>query len=332
MFLSSGMFIVYDCLFYLLFLLGVLLSVSSTNWILVWLGMEIAFFSLFPLMLKNNKYVSLNKEAALKYFIIQSFSSSLLLISGFSLSLLMIDNESLLFLLKVMFIMGLCIKLGIFPAHFWVISVIGSMNMMGMFLVLTISKIPVLSLLNMFLTMNCDKNMFFYVNMMYMFLGMTSMIAGFLGSNVSSYWYLIMASSIGHSSWLLLGCISGELWPYFVLYSFTLSVLILKTSLQNKKSVSFIILSLSGLPPFILFLGKFLILKTSFTLGISSFWLIFPILGVLIGLSYYLFYFYYLFMGSTILNMNNFEGLEKHFDEFLILLFMLLFLVLMIYI
>ena len=100
------------------------------------MGIELSFLGLIPLLVREGKGIStLRRESALKYFCIQAAGRGLLMCGGvikFILPFIIRRSYS-----SVIFILGLAIKLGIFPFHFWVPSVISGLNWYSMFLVLT---------------------------------------------------------------------------------------------------------------------------------------------------------------------------------------------------
>ena len=118
-------------------LLGMFFLVSSNDFFLVYLSIEFQSFC-FYILCAIKKYSNLSVEAALKYFILGSYASVLLLFgisilyissgtlnfSDFSLILSFLDilsiNNILFFLGMILFFVGIFFKLGLFPFHYWV--------------------------------------------------------------------------------------------------------------------------------------------------------------------------------------------------------------------
>lgn len=107
------------------FLVFVLISIFGTFFALIsrgllglWLGLELGFFGFIPVL--NGKTVGEN-EAACKYFVVQGVGSGLILL-GFLLvvssSLINISFSLVDSLMWVGVVVGLIIKLGVFPFHF----------------------------------------------------------------------------------------------------------------------------------------------------------------------------------------------------------------------
>jgi NADH:ubiquinone oxidoreductase subunit 2 (subunit N) len=104
---------------------GTVLVLFSRGLLGMWLRLELAFFGFVPIL--NGKGVYEN-ESAVKYFVVQRIGSGVLLVgillvgsfTGFGG--LNMSFEVVNFIILV----GLMVKLGIFPLHFWFPSVIGS--------------------------------------------------------------------------------------------------------------------------------------------------------------------------------------------------------------
>jgi NADH-ubiquinone oxidoreductase chain 2 len=109
-------------LFVLVLLLSVFLIISSPSWLGAWVGLEVNLISFIPLILSRG--VLTRVERCIKYFLVQAFSSLLLL-----LSLLLIISADLVgdwFIhlpSRCILIVALLIKLGAAPFHFWFPSV-----------------------------------------------------------------------------------------------------------------------------------------------------------------------------------------------------------------
>lgn len=261
-------------------MVGPLISVSSRNWIIAWAGMELRFLGLIPLFFVGNKFVSFNKESALKYFCIQALGSALLLISG----LMFFDRYKENILVSTIIILRLCIKLGIFPGHFWVPPVVSGLERMACFLVLRIQKIPPLALLVKVLSLMSGEYQEFCL-----FLGGASALVGSLiGNNQTQVLPIIGASSITHTRWLVLGSLSGSLWVYFLLYCFVLGITLGYLRLGWEMASCLRLLSLSGLPPFLIFIGKWSVIKAGIDRGASLFLLGLFLLGAFLRLIFYL--------------------------------------------
>lgn len=251
-------------------ILGTLITISSNSWLGVWIGLEINLLSFIPLIIEQNNLIS--TEASLKYFLIQAFASSLLL---FSIILFFLFNN---FLINFSFIniyelisLPLIIKRGIAPFHFWFPNVIEGINWISRLILITWQKIAPLIVIS-YLT-----NYFLFVIVI-----IISTIVGAIGGlNQTSLRKILAFSSINHLGWILAAMLFNEyLWlVYFLIYSFISMGLI---SLFNQFNLfyinqifsnftfsrnlkfSFLIsfLSLAGLPPFLGFLPKWIVINS----------------------------------------------------------------------
>nr|QWQ55664.1 NADH dehydrogenase subunit 2 [Microconema clavata] len=257
-------------LFLCTLIIGTLISVSSTSWLGVWMGLEINLLSFIPLM-SNTKNI-MSTEASLKYFLVQAIASSLLLFSLIMMFLL--SNMSILLNQEVFLLLissALLLKMGAAPFHFWFPATMEGLNWWNNLILMTWQKIAPLMLLSYMITMN----MFFSIIII------SSIMIGSLGGlNQTSLRKLMAYSSINHLGWMVAAMISGEtLWElYFLIYSFlSASIIFMFNTFQsfhinqnflmmnNDPKIKFcmfsLLLSLGGLPPFLGFLPKWLIIE-----------------------------------------------------------------------
>nr|YP_010990630.1 NADH dehydrogenase subunit 2 [Flata truncata]WOW99048.1 NADH dehydrogenase subunit 2 [Flata truncata] len=113
-----------------------IMILTSNNMIISWMAMEINMIAFLPLMSKSTKM----KDQMMKYFIIQSTSSSLMLMS------IMINSwiESPVNL-SVMLMISLIMKMGLMPLHIWLPPLMNTLSWNNCMLMTTIQKvIPVM--------------------------------------------------------------------------------------------------------------------------------------------------------------------------------------------
>nr|YP_009628538.1 NADH dehydrogenase subunit 2 [Bullacta caurina]QBX88152.1 NADH dehydrogenase subunit 2 [Bullacta caurina] len=275
-----------NVLFMFVLILGPLVAVSSSNWIVVWVGVELSFLGLIPLLFLGNKYMSLTEEATLKYFCIQALSSAIMFCCGMAYFM------SLYYHYEFWFVLSLCLKLGIFPGHFWVPSVVSSLEFLPTVLLLSWQKVPPLALL-----MNVIGSNDYNTNKCILMLGgLSALVGGLIGNNVTNVRAMIGASSISHTGWAVIGATTGSLWIYFGPYCLVLA-LGMWFLWENDILSSISILSLSGLPPFILFVGKWKVISSALVEGDFMF-LILPIVGTILSLVFYLKFFYSFYLNG----------------------------------
>nr|QUB01614.1 NADH dehydrogenase subunit 2 [Batocera lineolata] len=263
------MFNFYKILFLMTLMMGSLIAISSYSWLSMWMGLEINLLSIIPLLKdKANVYPS---EAALKYFITQTLASIILLFSILlSLNIKEFWPENLAFLNMIMN-SALLTKVGAAPFHSWFPEVLEGLNWNNSLLMLTWQKVAPMVLI----FYNCKLSSFFL-----MIILISTIMSGILGLNQMSMRKILAFSSINHISWMLASMLNSQyIWLiYFIIYSIiTLNIiLILKlkqifylhqlfNSLNSSKSIKFSFMlnffSLGGLPPFLGFFPKWLVVN-----------------------------------------------------------------------
>nr|ARH53909.1 NADH dehydrogenase subunit 2 [Limonius minutus] len=258
-------------LFILTILLSTLISISSYSWLGMWLGLEINLLSIIPLMHSSSNILS--TESSIKYFIVQAIASMIILLS--IISMLMSTNLTTNMNYESMFMLSmnsaLLTKMGMAPFHFWFPEVMEGLDWLNCLLILTWQKIAPMILL----MYNMSFTMFTIIIIL-----ISMIISGLLGINQISMRKILAYSSINHMGWMLSTMMIMEtVWIYyFIIYTLVSInlVLILKTfkifflnqlymSLNNNFMVKifFIMnfLSLSGIPPFLGFLPKWLTIQ-----------------------------------------------------------------------
>jgi NADH-quinone oxidoreductase subunit N len=223
----------------LISLLGLMLLVSSFNLITLYLAIELQSLSFYILTASNRKS-PLAVEAALKYFILGSISSSFILfgssliygVFGFlnfgNIFLILsniyyIENINLIIgaLHGFLFIfIGLLFKIGTAPFHFWLPDVYeGSPNNITIFFAI-VPKIAFIAILIRFIfDILIDISSFFEI---IFYIG--SILSMFIGSLASlqqkKIKRLLAYSSISHIGFILIGFTSNLLnsIPYILLY------------------------------------------------------------------------------------------------------------------
>nr|QDG01026.1 NADH dehydrogenase subunit 2 [Tenebrio molitor] len=249
---------------------GTLISVSSYSWLSMWMGLEINLLSVIPIFSEKKNVFS--TEASMKYFITQAMASLILLMS---VIMLLLTNEFINPLmnstLMLMLNSALMIKLGAAPFHFWFPEVIEGLSWNNVLILLTWQKIA-----PMMLMMNNKMNDQFMMSIMVMSL-LTSTI---MGLNQTSLRKIMAFSSINHIAWMIAAMmVSSSVWLiYFTIYTIiNLNIIMLfkksnsyyinqmNNSMNKNKLIklSFMInfLSLGGLPPFLGFMPKWIIIN-----------------------------------------------------------------------
>nr|ATF28643.1 NADH dehydrogenase subunit 2 [Pomponia linearis] len=279
---------------YLTFMLiGIMISVSSNNWLGCWMGIEINLISFLPIMMNSmSVYAS---ESMIKYFIVQSMSSGL-----FFMSIMYLTMYNINYLMMI----GLLIKMGCPPFHMWFPSVMEGLSWYGCFMLSTIQKLVPIVLM-CYLEINIT--MFIIISCLWGSLG---------GLSYSSLRKIIAYSSIYNLGWIMSGIyMTNYSWfIYFFFYSLTLfmvcySFIIFGVNYLNQffllsmdypklLMMMVILLSMGGFPPF---LGFFPSMIMVYCLVMNN--MIFPCFFLLI--SALLVMFFYLRVIFTGLMVNS---------------------------
>lgn len=260
-----------NLLFLITLIIGTLISISSNSWLGVWIGLEINLLSFIPLISDNKNLIS--NESSLKYFLTQAIASTVLLISIIIIFLYqnsIIIRENSYIYENLLLSSALFLKIGAAPFHFWLPAVIEGLSWFNNLILITWQKIAPIILLSY-----CINNNYLY------FIIIFSIIIGSLGGlNQTSIRKIIAFSSINHIGWIASALLFNLSlwWNYFLIYIFlSLGLVIIFNIFQlfyinqsfsinsNNSIVKFIIfinlLSLGGLPPFLGFLPKWLIIQ-----------------------------------------------------------------------
>nr|WNH36501.1 NADH dehydrogenase subunit 2 [Nasutitermes nigritus]WNL53900.1 NADH dehydrogenase subunit 2 [Nasutitermes nigritus] len=299
---------------------GVLVSVSSNSWLGAWMGLEINLMSFIPLM--SNVKNMYNTEASLKYFIVQVLASATLL---FMVVMKTLTEDLFTFESSTYTSMIICtpllLKSGAAPLHWWFPGVMEGLSWENCALLMTVQKAAPLMLMSYLIEINA-----FTLSII-----LLSTIVGSIGGlNQTSMRKIMTYSSINHTGWMLIALTTSEnLWMvYFAIYS-TLALTVVsaiklsgtsfinQTMLTNKETtlMKFMmfssLLSLGGLPPFLGFLPKWIVIQAMITNNMAPLATI-VVVTSLITLYYYLKISYSSFM---ILNTEPKWNLKSHKNE-----------------
>nr|YP_010364900.1 NADH dehydrogenase subunit 2 [Condica illecta]QZL13443.1 NADH dehydrogenase subunit 2 [Condica illecta]UNP54947.1 NADH dehydrogenase subunit 2 [Condica illecta] len=257
---SNKMFFMFILMF------STLISISSNSWFGCWIGLEINLLSFIPLISNSNNLLS--TEASMKYFLTQSIASINFLFT-ILIKMILMKNFEMNNLIAIMLNSALLMKMGSAPFHFWFPNIIEGLSWLNSFILMTWQKITPMILLS------------YYFNMNYLFIiVMMNVIIGAIGGlNQTSLQKLMAFSSINNLGWMITAImISETLWFFYLItYSFMISIMcfmfynfnvyfINQLFINNMNSfikINFLInfLSLGGLPPFIGFFPKWIIIN-----------------------------------------------------------------------
>nr|YP_011010693.1 NADH dehydrogenase subunit 2 [Metrocoris communis]WPW47373.1 NADH dehydrogenase subunit 2 [Metrocoris communis] len=250
-------------------IISTLIVISSENWFSMWMGLEINMMSFIPMMENNKNYLS--SESKMMYFLIQSLSSMIFIFMIIMNPLIMIKEELVNNMMMNIISMSMMMKMGMAPVHMWFINIMNKMSWNNCLIIMTWQKMA-----PMFILSNTINNSMI-INSWAILSAMTGAIGGI---NQTSIKKIMAFSSVNHMSWMIM-CMKydGEMWiKYLIIYSLMIILLI---EVFSKKSINYInqintnmktqmekmnmlimMLSLGGLPPFIGFMPKWMVIQS----------------------------------------------------------------------
>nr|ASS30666.1 NADH dehydrogenase subunit 2 [Gastroptychus rogeri] len=301
------------------------MAISASTWFTAWVGLELNLLSFIPLivLLKN----SYSTEAALKYFLIQALASSLII---FSSAILLFSGPLSLMIIAF----SLLLKMGSAPFHFWFTQIVEGLNWFQSIILMTIQKLAPIFLLSYLI------NNIFIIYMVMISSMLSAIISSIVGLNQTSLRKIMAFSSINHLAWMLPSMIISDkmFFTYFMFYSFISASIMLLFYLQqayhlnhliNQKNMSnnfkillyISILSLGGMPPFVGFIPKWILLQEMVFLN-NFILLIILLLTTLVILYFYLRMIFSMFMFSSFQIKHSLMNLKHTLGIVPILLFM----------
>nr|QKV48556.1 NADH dehydrogenase subunit 2 [Milionia basalis] len=252
--------------FIFILFLSTMISISSNSWFGCWIGLEINLMSFIPLISKSNNLLS--SEAALKYFLTQSIASINFLFY-IIMKMTLFKNFEMNNLISMMINSSMLMKMGAAPFHFWFPNIVEGLSWFNNFILMTWQKITPMILLSYYF----NKNLLIFSMILNIIIGAIS------GLNQTSLRKIMAFSSINNLGWMISSImISENLWiMYMLIYSFLISIMFLFFYMLNSYFINqmFIMymkpmikinlminfLSLGGLPPFIGFFPKWIIIN-----------------------------------------------------------------------
>nr|UYG18649.1 NADH dehydrogenase subunit 2 [Abscondita chinensis] len=259
----------YKLMFTSMLIMSTLISISAYTWLGMWIGLEINLLSLIPII--QSKSI-MSSESSIKYFITQAIASTMIMLSmimmmwKFNFSSIMNMKSNLLMIMNS----GLILKMGMAPLHFWFPEVLEGLNWNNCLIMLTWQKITPM----MLIMLNIEFSIFYS-----MIIISAMIISGIMSINQISMRKLMAFSSINHMGWMMSMMMTEKtIWMlYFVIYSiitinitmmmkniFYLNQLFTNLNVSPSMKMFFTLnfLSLSGIPPFLGFMPKWMVIQT----------------------------------------------------------------------
>nr|AWN56299.1 NADH dehydrogenase subunit 2 [Neomegalotomus parvus] len=311
--------------FLLMLFLSTMITLSANNWLGMWMGLEINLMSFIPLISKNmNKSSS---QSMMIYFLTQSIGSVTLLFSILMKPMLFINEFMNQELFKIMMMISMMIKVGIAPFHLWFPEMMSNLAWLEASLLLTWQKVAPLFIMN-YMTPN--------LWLIYFAAILSSMVGSIGGLNQTSLRKILAYSSINHLGWMIMFMSMNIMWyKYLILYSVMIFMLCLILSVNNfyfmnqvnspsfsmmeKFSLSIMLLSMGGMPPFIGFLPKWMVIQNMIKSNLYLVMIIMMLMS-LITLFYYLRLSSAMILMYSTMNKWNYSKINKTYF-FMIYLF-----------
>nr|AJA04785.1 NADH dehydrogenase subunit 2 [Phrynocephalus przewalskii] len=254
--------------------IGTIMTMSSSNWLMAWIGLELNMLAILPIISKPK--TTRASEATTKYFLTQAIASAMMLLSSTinvwqtgSWNILELKNK---FSTTIM-ALSLMMKMGAAPIHFWLPEVLQGTTLQTALLITTWQKIAPVTLMYM-ISNNIQPTILVSA-------GILSMIIGGLGGiNQTQLRKMMAYSSINNLGWTITimafspNMALMNICTYIIM---TTPIFLMMTNMSTKTlqnlsttwttsmtmtlSIALLMLSTSGLPPFTGFMPKMLILN-----------------------------------------------------------------------
>nr|YP_010251414.1 NADH dehydrogenase subunit 2 [Carios vespertilionis]QTW91411.1 NADH dehydrogenase subunit 2 [Carios vespertilionis]QTW91424.1 NADH dehydrogenase subunit 2 [Carios vespertilionis] len=239
--------------------ISIFMAFSTSSLFSLWISMEVNMMSFIPIM--NMKTMS-STNSIILYFMVQALASSLFIMT-LMIFFLGIINSNLTYLLMC----PLLIKMGAAPFHIWFPQVSEGMTLKTFLILSTIQKLIPLQVTSLM------SNKILMIPVI-----MSSLLGSLGGLNQISIRKIMAFSSITHLAWMLsLILINSNLWlVYFLIYTLIMTKIMNFFSIfnfsnlnqnycimtfSNALTISILLLSLGGLPPFLGFFMKWFSFK-----------------------------------------------------------------------
>nr|YP_004221810.1 NADH dehydrogenase subunit 2 [Jenkinsia sp. CL54]BAJ54169.1 NADH dehydrogenase subunit 2 [Jenkinsia sp. CL54] len=280
--------------------LGTALTFSSSHWLLAWMGLEINTLAMLPLMARHHHPRAV--EATTKYFLTQATAAAIILFASLSNSWFTGQwtiTELSDPLSASIATMGLALKIGLAPLHFWLPEVLQGIPLLEGLILSTWQKLAPFALILQLSTATPPV-------LLTSLALVSALMGGWGGINQTQLRKLLAYSSTAHLGWMIVVCQLAPPLTLLALFTYifmTSAAFLTFYSLSVTKTFSLaqswtkfpaltalaclVMLSLGGLPPLTGFMPKWFILKELVDQA-------FPIAATLIALSALLSLYFYL--------------------------------------
>ena len=270
-----------------------LLCLIRNNWILIWVFLEINTLSFCSVIKRNTKTSKKENDSSIKYFIIQSIASGILLF------FVVTKERYILHFLSMFATTALIVKLAAAPFHEWFIKITKRMTWKNATILITWQKLAPTYLIT-----------FQEKTISFIFILLSSLIGAIFQINKKNVMEIIALSSVFNLRWILLAIlINIKTFVYFITiywisvtliikvlqYSFNINIIYFFSRRIRKWLVLFITANLAGIPPFSGFLVKWVVFVLYLKIHIT------PLISVILVIRTINFYIYLRLIKKTIL-------------------------------
>nr|YP_010126136.1 NADH dehydrogenase subunit 2 [Lycorma meliae]QPN53389.1 NADH dehydrogenase subunit 2 [Lycorma meliae] len=280
--------------------MSIMMTMSSNSMMFSWMSMEINLISFLPLLKKSNKM----NEQSMKYLIIQSMSSSIMMTSMIINAIINCPiNESILMMMSIL------MKMGLIPFHLWVPSIMQMMSWEMCMMMMTMQKIiPTIIATQMT-----------SIKLMMTSMIMSMIMAPISGIKQTSLKKLMAYSSISNSPVMIFSLMISKQQFILLLTMYTMiNLTMMNTFKKNninflnqinlqtnltKMSLMISSLSMSGMPPTTGFLMKWMIMKSTIQMA--------PMIPLIMLISSIISTFMYLNMMIPTMTKSNKSKMKK---------------------
>lgn len=239
----------------LFLIMSITCCLFSNSWIIVWMALEVNTISFCAILLFIISKETTHKESIIKYFMVQSMASALLLLRR------SYEMEGRTFM-TVWIILAILMKMGRVPFHQWFINTRSALSLMGASMLITTQKI-----LPIFLTSLVKRRVFLVFAVINIVLGAISQYY------TKKLLTILSLSSVANLGWLIVASqlCTNTIWTIVTIYMANVILVFVYMSKKERKetnkrkgdtvSVMLLLSSLAGIPPLMVFLPKWIVAK-----------------------------------------------------------------------